>query len=438
LQRFSQKLFVDINSKIETVAEMSENSALSLDAKIYLHNIERADIVVGVPSFNNVLTVSYVLSQAIKGLDKYFPNFKSVIFVSDGNSVDGTLTSVKKVDLPSAVKLIPALYMGVSGKGTAVKAIFEAARSLKARSVALIDSDLRSITPEWMQLLITPTLTGTGFVAPYYNRRKYDGTITNFLCYPITRTLFGKDIRQPIGGDFGLSIELVNDLLDSDLWKHEDISRFGIDIFETQTALAKGYRVQQALLGIKSHDPKDPSSQLSSMFRQVLTTMFTCIEAYESSWVNVRGVSNTEFVGETQYGMAPEQIEVSLPATIDAFKSNYNTHLPIYESFLDKSIVQKFEQLKQLETTDVDFSSEVWAKTVYSFIAEYHKGSVYGRDKLIDALRVLWIGRVAVFLKETWLQTRDEAEKKLAEEAGVFEALKPYFLEKYFASNKPL
>jgi glucosylglycerate synthase len=190
---------------------MSENlnSALSLDAKVYLHNIEKADIVVGVPSFNNVLTVNFVLSQAIEGLDKYFPNFKSVIFVSDGKSSDDTLTSVKRVNLPSKVKLIPAIYMGLSGKGTAIRAIFEAAQYLNARSVALIDSDLRSITPEWMKLLITPTLTGTDFVTPYYNRRKYDGTITNFLCYPVTRSLFGKDIRQPIGGDFGLSIELV-------------------------------------------------------------------------------------------------------------------------------------------------------------------------------------------------------------------------------------
>ena len=219
----------------------NNDSALSLDAHVYLHDIEKADILVGIPSFNNVLTASYVLSQVTKGLDTYFPNLRSVIFVSDGNSKDDTLRSVKKVYLPSEVKLIPAIYMGLSGKGRAVRAIFEAASSLKVKSVALVDSDLRSITPEWMQLLITPTMTGTGFVAPLYNRFKYDGTITNFLCYPVTTSLFGKDIRQPIGGDFGLSIELVEDLLDSPIWELPDVSRFGIDIFETHTALAKGY-----------------------------------------------------------------------------------------------------------------------------------------------------------------------------------------------------
>jgi glucosylglycerate synthase len=407
------------------------NSALSLDAHVYLHDIEKADILVGIPSYNNVLTASYVLSQVVKGLDTYFPTLRSVIFVSDGHSADATLTTVKKVNLPSEVKLIPAIYQGASGKGTAVRAIFEAASYLKVKSVALVDSDLRSITPEWMRLLITPTMTGTGLVTPYYNRFKYDGTITNFLCYPVTTSLFGKDIRQPIGGDFGLSIDLVENLLESSMWKMPDISRFGIDIFETHTALAKGYTVKQALLGVKNHDAKDPSSQLASMFRQVMNTMFTCIEQYEPIWKDIHGISKTEMFGEAKYADTSEPIQVSLPATIEAFKSKYNQYLDIYQSCLEQEIQHKFEQLKQIENTNVDFPSEIWAKTVYSFIAEFHKGPTFNRERLIDALRVLWIGRVAAFLKETWKIGREECEQKITEEAKVFENLKPYLVDRF-------
>lgn len=426
-------LLESINLQEIALIEMNRNldSALSLDAKVYLHDIERADILVGIPSYNNVLTASYVLSQVIKGLDKYFSSLRSVIFVADGRSVDDTLTSVKKVDLPSEVKLIPAIYMGLSGKGSAVKAIFEAASYLKVKSVALVDSDLRSITPEWIRLLITPTLTGTDFVVPYYNRRKYDGTITNFLCYPVTRSIFGKDIRQPIGGDFGISIKLVEDMIDSSMWELPDVSRFGIDIFETYTALSKGYKIKQAFLGVKNHDPKDPSSQLASMFRQVMNTMFSYLEQCEPSWKEIRGVSAVDIFGETNCGLAPEAISVSLPATLEAFKSNYRQYLPIYESVLELGIQRKFEQLNQLEHSNIDFPSEIWAKTVYSFIAQFHKAPIYGRDKLIDALRVLWIGRVGAFLKETWDMSRDECEDKVFEEAQTFEELKHYLNEKY-------
>ena len=408
-----------------------DDSALSLDARVYLHDIEKADILVGIPSFNNVLTASYVISQVTKGLDTYFPNLRSVIFVSDGCSKDETLMSVKQIYLPSEVKLIPAIYMGISGKGRAVRAIFEAASYLKVRSVALVDSDLRSITPEWIRLLVSPTLAGTGFVAPCYSRRKYDGTITNFLCYPVTTSLFGKDIRQPIGGDFGFSIELVEELLDSPMWELPDVCRFGIDIFETYTALARGYKVKQALLGVKNHDAKDPSSQLASMFRQVINIMFTSIERYEPVWRAISGVTPTESFGEIKGNGTPEQIQVSLPATIEAFKNNYDTNGAIYKSFLEPEILSKFEQLQQIETTCINFPSEIWAKTVYSFIAEFHKNPSYGKDKLIDALRVLWIGRIAAYLKETWTESEEESEARVIEEAKTFAKLKHYLIDKY-------
>jgi len=396
-----------------------------------LHNIEKADILVGIPSFNNVLTASYVLSQVTKGLDTYFPHLKSAIFVSDGNSKDDTLNSVKKIDLPSQVKLIPAIYMGISGKGRAIRAIFEAAQQLNVKSVALVDSDLRSITPEWMNLLISPTLKGTGFVAPYYNRRKYDGTITNFLCYPITTSLFGKDIRQPIGGDFGFCAKLVDELLDSPLWDIPDVNRFGIDIFESFTALAKGYEIKQAYLGVKEHDPKDPSSQLTSMFRQVMNTMFTCIERYEPSWREIKSFTPTEMVGNLNTDFVPEPVKVSLPATIEAFKMNFDSYSATYKRCLSNDILKTYEVLKNIENQEVQFSSEVWAETVYSFIAEFHKTPLEGRGNLIDALRVLWIGRVAAFLKETWWETREESETRICKEAKIFRDLKHFLLEKY-------
>jgi glucosylglycerate synthase len=220
--------------------------------------------------------------------------------------------------------------------------------------------------------------------------------------------------------------------LDSNMWENPDVSRFGIDIFETYTALAKDYKIKQARLGIKSHDTKDPASQLASMFKQVVYTMFICIEHYDSYWKEINEVTKVEMVGEAEYEDAPEPIEISLSATMDTYKNNYDKYLPVYESVLDQEIQHKFEQLKLLESSNVDLSSEVWAKTVYSFIAAFHKSPLYSRDKLIDALRTLWIGRIAHFLKETWEQRRDEAEKRVIEEAVVFENLKPYLIEKYF------
>ena len=56
---------------------------------------------------------------------------------------------------------------------------------------------------------------GYDYVAPLYARYKYDGTITNTVTYPLTRALYGHRIRQPIGGDFGVSGDLVKHYLPS-------------------------------------------------------------------------------------------------------------------------------------------------------------------------------------------------------------------------------
>ncbi|MGE5187865.1 MAG: glycosyltransferase [Betaproteobacteria bacterium] len=415
---------------------MSRNFELiaSHKASKYLREIREADIMVGMPSYNNVLTANFVVSQIVEGLDKYFPSCHAVIFVSDGGSGDGTLDSVAHISIKSTnVKLVPTIYIGASGKGSALQAIFEAARYLQVKSVALLDSDLHSVTPEWVSLLVSPTLTGTDFVAPLYKRSKYDGTITNFLCYPLTTALFGKNIRQPIGGDFGLSARLVEELLNSHLWAYPDVSRFGIDIFETQTALAKGFNVKEAILGVKSHDPKDPSSQLAGMFRQVIGTMFMCINEYEASWKRINGISETEKIGEDKGVTISKPVEVSLSKTIDAFKAEYNNYVPIYRSILDRDIQKRFEKLKNLETQDVEFFSEHWIKTVYAFLSEFRKEKKDSRAALltIDALRILWIGRVAAYMKETWNDTEEQAEAKIRAETKSFTQHKHLLVEAY-------
>ncbi|MFN8008602.1 MAG: glycosyltransferase [Terriglobia bacterium] len=52
--------------------------------------LKQADIVVGIPSYNNVRTIRHVVQAVQTGLGKYFPQFKSVIINSDGGSTDGT------------------------------------------------------------------------------------------------------------------------------------------------------------------------------------------------------------------------------------------------------------------------------------------------------------------------------------------------------------
>lgn len=68
----------------------------------------------------------------------------------------------------SPVRSMAGPYHGVPGKGSAFEAVFEAAEALNVRVCVLLDRDLRSITPDWIEMLGGPIiLKGYDYGSPY-------------------------------------------------------------------------------------------------------------------------------------------------------------------------------------------------------------------------------------------------------------------------------
>ena len=295
--------------------------ALPEEAGKALDAIRHADIVIGIPSYNNARTIGHVVRAAHAGLAKYFPQFTGVIVNSDGGSRDETREAVLSAKVEDAHMLMlstPLLgvhrvsfpYHGIPGKGSAFRLIFQMADALGAKACAVVDSDLRSITPEWIDLLVRPVLhAGFDFVAPYYHRHKYDGTITNSIVYPLTRALYGRRIRQPIGGDFGMSGNIISRYLRRDDWE-TDVARYGIDIWMTTIAVAERFRVCQSFLGAKLHDAKDPGADLSSMLHQVVGSVFALMGEYEAVWLGQADSQDVDLFG-FRYDVGLDPIEVN-------------------------------------------------------------------------------------------------------------------------------
>src|SRR6266566_4827371 len=150
--------------------------------------LERADIMVGIPSFKNATTIGYVVRAAQAGLVQYFPDLRPVVVNSDAGSPDGTGRVVVETEPPDYVERI---------------------------------------------LLVRPTnkLSRVSLTYP-----ENEGTITNNVTYPLTRALYGLRIRQPIGGDFGVSGDLVRHYLSEGYWTPE-VSKFGSDLWMNTLAL---------------------------------------------------------------------------------------------------------------------------------------------------------------------------------------------------------
>ena len=309
------------------------STVLTPTVRDQIARLGKADIMVGIPSFKNAATIGYVVRAAQAGLVQYFPDLRPVVVNSDAGSPDGTGRVVIETEPPDYVEQIlltrpnhklervsltyPEID-GVGGKGAALRTIFEIAAALEVQALVVVDSDLRSIVPEWIELLSGPILKGGyDFVAPLYARYKYDGTITNTVTYPLTRALYGHRIRQPIGGDFGVSGDLVRHYLTLDDWT-DDVSKFGIDIWMTTSALTGGFAVCQTRLGAKIHDPKDPGSDLGPMFRQVVGTILRLAVRNADDWLPIRGSHSVPAYGFERM-IDPPPLEVNTLRLLSEF-----------------------------------------------------------------------------------------------------------------------
>jgi hypothetical protein len=379
-----------------------------------LTKIGSADVVVGIPSFRNAATIGHVATTAAKGLREHFAGARVAIVNADGGSEDGTPDRV--VEGASGVPVAVGRYIGPPGKGSAFRAIFTAVGMLGARACAVVDSDLRSITPQWIGRLLTPVTKGEAdYITPLYARHKHDGTITNSVAYPLTRALYGFRVRQPIGGEFGFRADLARTYLEQPVWD-TDVARFGIDVFMTTTAITRGSKVAQAFLGAKVHDPKDPAADLGPMFTQVVGTLFRMAAENEPAWSKVRGSKEVPLVGDV-VPVEPEAVPADPARLREKYEAGAKEQTAVWREILGDNLPHQW--------LDV----ETWAGVVFRFL-DAALARPQDSERLAKALLPLYQLRTATFIEDVADMTTTQSETVIEDGARAMEEEKLRFIER--------
>ena len=395
------------------------------------------EIIVGIPSYNEADAIDYPTSIASQGLTKYFPQKRSVIINVDNNSPDGTKDAF--MNTPTEV---PKIYIstpeGVKGKGNNFKNLFEAAAELRAKAIVVVDADLKSITPEWIQHLGEPLFAGMNFVAPIYVRHKYDGSITNHIAYPLLRTLFGLRVRQPIGGDFGFSGRLARAYLSEKLW-NESVSNFGIDIWMTTIAIARRFKICQAFLGSpKSHRAKDPAKDLGPMFTQVVSTLFELMIDFEYLWKDTIDTFPTSIYG---FGLGideePPVVDVNTDKLHESFAKGFETYGKMWEKIITK---KEFAEVSERSKNGKDtfyYPSDLWARILFSFAIAYRNAEL-DRMKIIESMIPFYHSRILSFVNKTREKDIKDTEEYFENIVRVFEDEKHYLIRRWDEDQRKL
>jgi len=399
------------------------------------HHVRDAEVIVGIPSFNESDTISNVAATASQGLLEYFPHKKCVIINADNDSPDGTREAFLSTET-KAPKIYISTPKGVKGKGRNVRNLFLAAVELKASAVVIVDADLTSFTPKWILRLGEPLFRGFDYVSPIYERHKYDASITNHFARPLLQALYGVKIRQPIGGDFGFSGKAAMAFLSEELWT-EHVSHFGIDIWMTTLACLRGLKVCETFLGsCKSHRVKDPARELSIMFQDVIATMFDLMVPFEYMWKEVVETRPGQVFG---YGLGvnekPPVPFVDIDHLYGTLMEGLNTHGETWKKVIPEPGRTQFENIGRQERDSFYYPSELWVRMLYDYAVAYRYEPV-PRQVLLDSLIPFYYSRMLSYMNKTRDMGTRECEEYLDAIYRIYEREKSHLIERWDGCRK--
>ncbi|MGO8815473.1 MAG: glycosyl transferase family 2 [Terriglobia bacterium] len=402
------------------------------------------DILVGVPTLNNHETIARVMSAIRVGFVKYFPRDRTALVNVDGGSTDGTPEIVKGTPVTDfrsylassplrTMQTLTTTYGAMQGKGGALRVILAAAELLRAKACAIVSPDLESLTPEWIEALTRPIYReGFDFLAPIYQRHRFDGLLISHILSPLVAAAYGCEIEEPLGGEFAFSGQLASHFLSQDAWQ-QDFMLSVPEIWMVTTALVGGYRMCQAFLGPKVHSVNAANPDLAVTIQQVIGALFSCLEAHQSYWMTHEGNAAVPAFG-FQYDLDLPPIRVNRKRMQNTFLKGVEELASILTPALTPETLQRIRDIAKIDCEGCRYADDLWVRTVYEFAGAFHR-SVINRDHLLQALAPLYLGRINSFLAENHRASPEAARERIKKLRTQFESLKPYLAERWNAQT---
>ena len=408
-------------------------------------DIETVEVLVGIPTFNNAATVGALVNAVKAGIAKVCPQASVIVVNADAGSQDGTPETITRTigsDLstvciqhldggvfPGPISLQALSESGVPGREHAFQAFFTIAETLQAKACVVIDANLRSFTSDWMDALLHPILEkGVDYVAPFFRRARYEGSLTNCIMYPLNRALYGKQIRYQSGGAYGFSGKLTSLYLKKNVWEGVG-ARYGIDSWLTTVAVAEGCEVSQGFLGPRIQDVKLTGVELSVVLAQAVGGLFYLMETYQDVWEGRAGSVPIPQFG-FPYESGPVGGVINVERMVRGFRQGVRDLLPIWEIILAPETLAGILALGVVEAEEFRFPEELWVQTIYDFALAYHEKALH-REHLLKSLTPLYLGQTASLVLRTRDGPPEDVERAIEALCKTFESMKPYLTQRW-------
>ena len=327
---------------------------------------------------------------------------------------------------PLSVDVLAGPLQSVSA---AYHSVFSISERLGARGCCVIASQLQIDPPRWVNEFAQPLLESQcDLVVPSYGHQKFQGLLNSGIMCPLTRSLYGKRIQNPLGPDLGVSQKLLQKIIASNRASRNDATITHPLISLTPTAACDSLRISQVYVGSRTYPPADWTN-ISSILVQVLGPVFLEMEKRAPCWQKVRGSVSVPAVGP-RVNVAAEEAAPDVTRMIESFQLGVRDLQEIWGLVLPPATLLELRKLSRLEPQQFRMKDELWARIVYDF-ALAHRLRTINRDHLLRSMAPLYLAWVASYSNEIQAAGSAAVDQRLERLCLAYEAAKSYLVSRW-------
>ena len=308
------------------------------------------------------------------------------------------------------------------------RALARLAVESEARVCVLLNPDLAGLNAAVIEQLTFPVIEKqVDVVLPVYPQAKYDGLLNASILAPLTRALYGKRVRFPLGSDLALSSAMAARLAQPAVGKaaHAGASPVG---WPASVAAGLDMQVAQVYLGLQ-HASRTDGLELSAVLAQLVGSIFADMDQNAPLWQRVRGSQVTATWGTHAAAVEDAQVVDTKPM-VQSFVLGARSLQEVWGLILPPVTLLELKRLTLLPAESFRMPDELWVRIVYDFALAYRLRTI-SRTHLLGALTPLYLGWVASYIGEVRAIPTAAAEQRLELLAKAYEDGKPYLVRRW-------
>jgi len=412
-----------------------ELDAVSQPELEQIDRIGGADLVIGILGAENMTENGSPISVMRDALAELSKPLRAMVVCNNG--AHGPVAATDGMDQgkqsPAVFSCtLPAPTPGATPQqniSNAYRTVFAVGGKLGVRACGVIVSPSETAARRWIHNLVQPVLDlGFDLVAPCYTRQKMEGLLNRSVLAPLHQALYGQQLQNPVGPDFGLSGRLLQKLLSQDGGRRPGLERNALATV-APTAAFGGFQVCESYLGTRTQRPTDWAN-LSSLLSDVLGAVFLEMEGRAAQWQSIRGSKPMASFGQAETISPDTSATVDIRDLIESFQLGAKNLQDVWGLILPPTSLLELRRLSRLAEDQFRLPDQLWVRIVYDF-ALGHRVRNISRDHLLRSITPLYLGWIASYALEMRTAGPSEVGARIERLSRAYEENKSYLVSRW-------